>query len=200
MKNIILIGLPGSGKGNQSKKISEELGLEHISTGDLIREEQTKGSAIGDLATRLADQGNFLPDEIVTTLVKQKIIDSKNNIGFVFDGYPRNVDQAKSLDEFLYNRRTPIKHLVNIVVSDETVKNRILERDKIENRPDDKVEIIPIIINNYKNKTAPIIDYFRNRKSIIEINGEKTENEVFEDIKKAASLNNSLGTVSLPLL
>jgi adenylate kinase len=185
MKNIILIGLPGSGKGNQSKKISEELGLEHISTGDLIREEQTKGSAIGDLATRLADQGNFLPDEIVTTLVKQKIIDSKNNIGFVFDGYPRNVDQAKSLDEFLYNRRTPIKHLVNIVVSDETVKNRILERDKIENRPDDKVEIIPIRINNYKNKTAPIIDYFRNRKSIIEINGEKTENEVFEDIKKA---------------
>jgi adenylate kinase len=117
--------------------------------------------------------------------VKQRIIDSKNKNGFVFDGYPRNVDQAKSLDEFLYNRRTPIRHLVNIVVSDETVKNRILERDKIENRPDDKVEIIPIRINNYKNKTAPIIDYFRNRKSIIEINGEKTENEVFEDIKKA---------------
>lgn len=185
MKNIILIGLPGSGKGTQSKKISKELGLEHISTGDLIREEQTKGSAIGDLATRLADQGNFLPDDIVTTLVKQKIIDSKNNIGFVFDGYPRNVDQAKSLDEFLYNRRTPIKHLVNIVVTDETVKNRISERQEKENRPDDKIEIIPFRISNYKNKTEPIIDYFRNRKSIIEINGEKAEDEVFEDIKKA---------------
>jgi len=187
MKNIILIGLPGSGKGTQSKKISEQLGLEHICTGDLIREEQSKGSAIGELATRLADHGNFLPDDIVTTLVKQKIIDSTNKVGFVFDGYPRNVDQAKYLDEFLYNRKTPIAHLINIVVSDETVKNRIIERDKKENRPDDKLEIIPIRINNYKNKTAPIIDYFKNRKPIIDVDGEKPENEVFEDIKNAIS-------------
>lgn len=185
MKNIIVIGLPGSGKEIQSKKLSEELGLEHISTKGLIKEEQSKGTAIGDLATRLAEQGSFLPDDIVTTLVKQKIIDSKNINGFVFDGYPINVDQAKSLDEFLYNRRTPIKHLVNIVVAYETVKSRILERQEKENKADDKIEVIPFRISNYKNKTEPIIDYFRNRKSIIEINGEKTENEVFEDIKKA---------------
>ena len=73
MKNIVLIGLPGSGKGTQAKKLAEEIGFQHISTGELIREEQEKGSSIGDLATRLADQGNLLPDDIVTTLVKQKI-------------------------------------------------------------------------------------------------------------------------------
>jgi len=185
MKNIILIGLPGSGKGTQSKKLSEELGYQHISTGDLIREEQANGTAIGDLATRLANQGNFLPDDIVTTLVKQKIIDSDNNIGFVFDGYPRTIDQAKSLDEFLYNRRTPLTCVVNIVVSDFVVKDRILQRAKKENRPDDKEELIPVRIQNYKNKTSAVIDYFRNRKSIIEINGEKNEDEVFVDIQNA---------------
>jgi len=187
MKNIILIGLPGSGKGTQSKKLSKDLGFEHISTGDLIREEQAKGTAIGDLATRLADQGNFLPDDIVTTLVKQKIINSDNKVGFVFDGYPRTVDQAKSLDEFLYNRRTPLTCVVNIVVSDIVVKDRILERAEKENRPDDKPELIPVRIQNYRSKTSAVIDYFRNRKAIMEINGEKTEQEVFEDIQKAIS-------------
>ena len=187
MKNIILIGLPGSGKGTQSKKLSNDLGFEHISTGDLIREEQAKGTAIGDLATRLADQGNFLPDDIVTTLVKQKIINSDNKVGFVFDGYPRTVDQAKSLDEFLYNRRTPLTCVVNIVVSDIVVKDRILERAEKENRPDDKPELIPVRIQNYRSKTSAVIDYFRNRKAIMEINGEKTEQEVFEDIQKAIS-------------
>jgi adenylate kinase len=185
MKNIILIGLPGCGKGTQSKKLSKELGYQHISTGDLIREEQSKGSAIGELATRLSDQGNFLPDDIVTTLVKQKIIDSDNKVGFVFDGYPRTVDQAKSLDEFLYNRRTPLTCIVNIVVSDMVVKDRILERAMKENRPDDKEELIPIRIQNYRNKTSAVIDYFRNRKSIIEVSGEKDENEVFVDIQNA---------------
>jgi adenylate kinase len=185
MKNIIVIGLPGSNNDVQSRKISKELGLERISTSELIKEEQSKNSVIGDLAARLAEQGNFLPDDIITSLVKQKIIDSDNQNGFVFDEYPRNINQAKSLDEFLYNRRTPIKHLVNIVVSDETVKNTILQIDEKEDKSSDKNEIILIRVNNYKNKTAPIVDYFRSRKTIIEINGEKTESEVFEDIKKA---------------
>jgi adenylate kinase len=185
MKNIILIGLPGCGKGTQSKKISSELGYEHISTGDLIREEQSKNTSIGQLATRLSDNGNFLPDNIVTTLVRQKIIDSKNTIGFVFDGYPRNVDQAKSLDEFLYNRQMRIKSVIHIVVSDEVVKSRILERAGRENRPDDKPEVISTRIGNYKGSTAPVLDYFRNRKSVVEINGEQDENQVFSIIKES---------------
>lgn len=186
MKNIILIGPPGCGKGTQSKKFIE-IGYEHISTGDLIREEQKKGTAIGELATRLSDHGNFLPDDIVTTLVKQRIIDSNNKIGFVFDGYPRTVDQAKALDEFLYNRSVPIKSIINIVVSDPVVKQRILERASKENRVDDKEELIPTRISNYKSKTAPVLGYFQNRRSIIEINGEQDENKVFEDIQKAIS-------------
>ena len=185
MKNIILIGLPGCGKGTQSKKLSSELGYEHISTGDLIREEQAKNTAIGQLATRLSDNGNFLPDDIVTTLVRQKIIDSQNKVGFIFDGYPRNVDQAKSLEVFLYNRQIRIKAVIHIVIPDEVVKNRILERAERENRPDDKPEVISTRISNYKSSTAPVLDYFKNRNSVIEINGEQDENQVFSTIKES---------------
>jgi adenylate kinase len=183
MKNIILIGLPGSGKGTQSKKLVEKFGFEHISTGDLIREEQLNETTIGDLAKRMSDQGLYLPDDIISTLVKQKIIDSKNTVGFIFDGYPRTVDQAKTLDGFLYNRKTPINYIINLVVSDNIVVNRINERAEIENRVDDKSELIPVRLKMYKEKTTPVISYFKARKSIIEINGEKDTEEVFSDIK-----------------
>jgi adenylate kinase len=179
MKNIILIGLPGSGKNTQAKKLSSELGYQYISTTDLIKEEQEKGSTIGDLATKLDNYGSILPDDILTTLVKQKIIDSDNKVGFVFEEYPKTVDQAKMLDEFLYNRKTPITYLINLVVSDEVIKNTILSEGVV-----DEVHAVSIKINDYKNKISPMVNYFRNRKSIFEINGEKSEKEVFIDIQK----------------
>ncbi len=187
MKNIILIGPPGCGKGTQSKLLSKRLGFQHISTGDLIREEQEKGTAIGKLAKNLSDKGNFLPDEIVTTLVKQKIIESVNNIGFVFDGYPRTVDQAKSLDEFLFNRRVPIHSIINITASDLTVNERILKRAESENRPDDKPELIPTRIQNYKTKTVPVLDYFKTRKGVVEINGDESSEKVYSVIENILS-------------
>jgi adenylate kinase len=187
MKNVILIGPPGCGKGTQSKLLSQRLGFEHISTGDLIREEQQKGSAIGKLAKRLSDNGNFLPDDIVTTLVKQKIIDSQNKAGFIFDGYPRTVDQAKSLDEFLFMRKTPLHSIINITASDIIIHERILKRAEAENRPDDKAELIPVRLQNYKTKTAPVLDYFKTRRSVVEIDGCKNSEEVYKDIEKSMS-------------
>lgn len=187
MKNIILIGPPGCGKGTQSKLLAQHLGLEHISTGDLIREEQKNGTAIGKLAKNLSDKGNFLPDEIITTLVKQKIIDSQNKSGFIFDGFPRTVDQAKSLDEFLFNRRMPLTSIISITVSDLVLKERILKRAEIENRVDDKPELIPVRLQNYRNKTAPVLEYFKNRRKIIEVNGENPTGEVFSVISKTLS-------------
>jgi adenylate kinase len=185
MKNIILIGPPGCGKGTQSKLLSQRLGFEHISTGDLIREEQKNGTAIGKLATKLIDNGNFLPDDIVTSLVKQRIIDSKNDAGFIFDGFPRTINQAKSLDEFLFNRHIPLSAVINIVVSDPVITERILKRAAIENRADDKLELIPTRLHNYKNKTALVLGYFQNRRNIVEVNGDKNLEEVYTDIEKS---------------
>jgi adenylate kinase len=191
MKNIILIGPPGSGKGTQSKMLANKLGLIHISTGDLIREEQVKDTKIGKLATQLADNGNYLPDNIVSTMVKQKVIDNPNSPGFIFDGYPRTIDQAKALDDFLISRKTPISKIIMFELSDEIIKQRILERAKTDNRPDDRAEVIETRINNYKNKTSLVADYYKNshlfanNRNIIKLEASKTKEEVNVDLEIA---------------
>ena len=196
MNNIILMGPPGAGKGTQSKLICEKLGLIHLSTGDLIREEQANNTKIGKLATQLADQGNFLPDNIVTTIVKQKIIDNPNATGFIFDGFPRTVDQAKALDDFLIARKTPISKIVLLEIAPEVIKERIMARAESENRPDDTPEVIETRINNYVSKTMPVINYYKsshlftNQRSIVSLDASKTKEEVFVE------LESNLGTIN----
>jgi len=189
MKNIILIGPPGAGKGTQAKLISEKLNFIHISTGDLIREEQANKTKIGNLATQLSDNGNFLPDNIVITMVKQKVIDNPNAKGFVFDGFPRTVDQAKSLDEFLNARKTPINKIVLLEISDDVIKKRITDRALSENRPDDKPEVVQTRINNYKKQTIPVLNYYKNsylfaaNRGIVNIEASKTREEVLSELE-----------------
>ena len=190
MKNIILIGPPGAGKGTQAKLISSKLGLIHISTGDLIREEQVKDTKIGKLATRLSDQGNFLPDNIVISIVRQKIIDNPTAPGFIFDGFPRTTEQAKSLDEFLNSRKTPINKVFVLEINDDIISKRIIERGKLDNRPDDKPEIIKTRINNYKRQTIPVLEYYRSgflfaatNRGIVNIEASKTKEEVFSELE-----------------
>ena len=183
IKNYILFGPPGAGKGTQCKLIAQKYNLFHISTGDLIREEQANGTVIGKLATELSDKGNFLPDDIVTKLVKEKIMSVTNSDGFLFDGFPRTVEQAKSLDSFMYLRRTPITSIIHIKADDAVISERIIERGRVQNRPDDKPEIILTRIHNYNSKTLPILEYFKGRKKIIDVNGNLPVDKVFEDIQ-----------------
>ena len=135
------------------------------------------------MATNLSDRGEFLPDDVVTSLVKHKIINSNNENGFVFDGFPRTVSQAKSLEEFLFSRRNPLDLILNIVVQDSTIGERIKERSLRENRVDDTPETLAVRIDNYKLKTLPVLDYFKNRKSVVDINGEQSEENVYIEIK-----------------
>ncbi len=188
MKNIILIGPPGAGKGTQAKMITENLGLIHISTGDLIREEQKNDTKIGKLATQLIDKGHFLPDEIVIQMVKQKVIDNPTAPGFIFDGFPRTVDQAKILDEFLNLRKTPINKIISLEVDVEEIKKRITERASAENRPDDSPEVIQTRIDTYNKKTLPVLNYFKEgylfagNRGVESVNAAQTKEEVFENI------------------
>ena len=189
MKNIILIGPPGAGKGTQAKLVSEKLGLIHISTGDLIREEQANDTKIGKLANQLIDKGNFLPDNIVITMVKQKIINNPKAAGFIFDGFPRTVDQAKSLDEFLNIRKTPINKIVLLNISDDVIKNRITERASKENRADDTPEVVQNRINVYNKQTVPVLSYYKNsslfaaNRGIVNIEANKSKEEVLSEIE-----------------
>lgn len=189
MKNIILIGPPGAGKGTQAKLISEKLGLIHISTGDLIREEQANDTKIGKLANQLINKGQFLPDNIVIAMVKQKIIDNSKAPGFVFDGFPRTVDQAKSLDEFLNARKTPINKVILLEIADDIIKKRITERASKENRPDDSPEVIQTRIDVYKKQTVPVINYYKNgylfaaNRGIINVEASKTKEEILAELE-----------------
>lgn len=191
MKNIILIGPPGAGKGTQAKLISERLGLIHISTGDLIREEQANDTKIGKLANQLIDKGQFLPDNIVITMVKQKVINNSSAAGFIFDGFPRTVDQAKSLDEFLNARKTPINKVILLDVNDDVVKKRISERALIENRVDDNAEVLQTRIDVYKKQTLPVINYYKNSylfaaaRGVVNIEASKSKEAVTEDLVSA---------------
>lgn len=188
MKNIILIGPPGAGKGTQAKLISERLGLIHISTGDLIREEQANDTKIGKLANQLIDKGQFLPDNIVITMVKQKVINNSSAEGFIFDGFPRTVDQAKSLDEFLNARKTPINKIILLDINDEVIKKRISERALIENRVDDSVEVLQTRIDVYKKQTLPVINYYKNgylfaaNRGVVSIEASKSIESVSEEL------------------
>ncbi len=191
MKNIILMGPPGSGKGTQAKMISDKLGFIHLSTGHLIREEQANDTKIGKLATHLADNGNYLPDAIVITMVKQKIIDNPNAKGFVFDGFPRTVFQAKSLDEFLNARKTPVNKIVLLEVSDDVIKKRIADRVVLENRLDDRPEVVQTRIGVYNSQTIPVINYYKNsclfaaNRSVVNIQASKKIEEVFIELETA---------------
>lgn len=188
MKNIILIGPPGAGKGTQAKMIAENLGLIHISTGDLIREEQKNDTKIGKYATQLIDKGHFLPDAIVIQMVKQKIIDNPTAEGFIFDGFPRTVDQAKTLDEFLNLRKTPINKVILLETDNEIIVKRITERAAIENRPDDSPEVIQTRIDAYNKQTVPVLNYFKDgylfagNRGIDSVDASKTKEEIFTNI------------------
>ncbi len=189
MKNIILIGPPGAGKGTQAKLISEKLGLIHISTGDLIREEQANDTKIGKLANQLINVGKYLPDNIVIEMVKQKVIDNPTCPGFIFDGFPRTVDQAKSLDEFLNARKTPVNKIILLEISDSIIKTRITERAVKNNRPDDQPEVIQTRIDVYKNQTVPVLDYYKNsslfaaNRGVINVEASRSKEEVLSELE-----------------
>lgn len=188
MKNIILIGPPGAGKGTQAKMIAENLGLIHISTGDLIREEQKNDTKIGKLATQMIDKGHYLPDAAVIQMVKQKIIDNPKAEGFIFDGFPRTVDQAKALDDFMNHRKTPINKIIQLDVPNDVIIKRITERSTIENRPDDAPEVIATRIDTYNKQTVPVINYFKEGylfaggRGVEKIDGTKAKEEILTDI------------------
>lgn len=185
MKNIIIFGPPGAGKGTQSAKIIEEFELRHISTGDIIRSNQERGTKIGKIADKIVDEGNLLPDNVVNEMIKQEIIDDTKSTGFIFDGFPRTTGQAKMLDEFMHSRKTPIDLVLYLDLEKHRACERIIGRGKTSGRKDDTKEAFPTRWTAYQSSTLPIIKYFDGRSKVVKIDADQTIDEVFEAIKKA---------------
>jgi adenylate kinase len=183
MKKIILIfGPPCSGKGTQSKIIASKYNLKHLSTGDILRDEQAKGTKIGNIAKELIDKGQFVPDMMVIEMIKQAIIDNDGYDGFIFDGFPRTSEQAKFIDQFLFIRQTPISHVILLEAPTYVLCERMKERAIAEGRADDTPETIPARLNKYANDTQAAVQYFTNKNNLLKVDATKTKELVTEEI------------------
>lgn len=191
MKKVVLLGPPGSGKGTQSKFLVEKFGFIQISTGDLLRDQvQQKDSSMGKEISEIMNNGELVPDEIVIKLIIGKItIFKEKNI--IFDGFPRNINQAKVLDESLEKISVSLDKAIFINVDYEILKERIISRinesGDDNKRSDDNVQTLVKRIDVYKKNTLPIVEYYKEKGILSDINGMLKIEEVSQQILKIIS-------------
>ncbi len=172
MLNIVLFGPPGAGKGTQAEFLIKSFGLDHLSTGDLLRSEFAAGTKLGLEAKSFMEKGELVPDSVVIGMIKSKLENNTESKGFIFDGFPRTVDQAKALDELLNENNTPISGMLSLEVDKQELINRLLSRGKVSGRADDQNQsIIENRINVYNEKTLPLIQYYKPQNKHFGING-----------------------------
>ena len=180
MLNIVLFGPPGAGKGTQSEKILKKYNLVHLSTGDLFRLHLNNETALGLEAKKYMNKGDLVPDEIVIGMVEDKINKSSNVIGFVFDGFPRTINQAIALDNMLEKKNIPIKQMIALKVDEKELVKRIQNRAKTSGREDDKsIDKINNRIQVYNQETKPVADYYKKHDKYSEVDGIGEIDEIF---------------------
>lgn len=180
MFNLILFGPPGCGKGTQSDKIVEKYGLVHLSTGNLLRQEIKDKTALGLEAKSFIDKGQLVPDEVVIGMVDTYFDQHNGARGFLFDGFPRTVAQAKALDRLLEFKKTEIGKVLILNVDEEELIKRLVLRGKTSGRSDDADESVQRNRQAvYKNETLPVADYYIKQKKVAMIDGMGTIEEIF---------------------
>ena len=184
MLNLVLFGPPGAGKGTQAEFLINSFGLNHLSTGDLLRSEIAAGTKLGLEAKSFMDKGELVPDAVVIGMIKSKLESNKDAKGFIFDGFPRTVEQAKALDKLLNENETPISGMLSLEVEKQELINRLLSRGKISGRADDQDEsVIENRINVYSEKTLPLIEYYKPQGKHFGIDGMGTIDEIAGRLK-----------------
>jgi adenylate kinase len=182
---IVFIGPPGAGKGTQSKRLLEYLKIGHLSTGDLLREAKAAGTPLGQLAASFMDQGRLVPDNLVLDLVAERLSQPKFAAGCLFDGFPRTLAQARSLDESLASRGTPLDMALELRADKDELVARMIKRSTAEGRADDNPQTIAHRFEVFRQQTTPLLDYYRFKGILSVIDGMGTPDDVFTRIKTA---------------
>ena len=181
--NIILFGPPGAGKGTQSKYLVKKLNNFQVSTGDILRDEIKKNSDIGQQITSNMNEGKFVSDEIVNSLIEKLMLDPQKKDKLIFDGYPRSLSQAKYLDLLLDNSNQKINHIFFLNVNKDTIIERIEKRKTLENRSDDNTDTILKRYDTYMETTRPVLDYYSKNLNFHEINGTQEIDQITKEIE-----------------
>lgn len=185
MLNIVIFGAPGAGKGTQSDFIVEKYHLTHISTGDLLRKEIAEQTELGKRIKGIMDAGQLVSDDIVVEMIDKAISNDTN--GILFDGFPRNVAQAETLDNLLAKHGRSLTCMVQLDVPKDELVRRMLERAKVSGRSDDNEETIKHRLVEYENKTLPVAEYYKKQNKQLKINGLGKIEDISSDIIKEIS-------------
>ena len=181
--NIILFGPPGAGKGTQSKYLVSRLKNFQVSTGDILREEIKNNSEIGQQITNNMNEGKFVSDEIVNSLIEKLMLDPQKRDKLIFDGYPRSLSQAQYLDLLLDKSNQKIDHIFFLNVNKDTIIERVEKRKTLENRSDDNTDTILKRYDTYMETTRPVLDFYSKNPNFHEINGTKEIDQITKEIE-----------------
>ena len=182
MLNVILFGPPGSGKGTQSEKVIRKYGLIHISTGDLLRDEVANQTELGKRAKVIMDSGELVSDEIVIGMIRNKLEEHQSGQGFIFDGFPRTVEQARELRNALTDYDERVNVMISLVVPREQLVKRLLKRGEESGRDDDNLETINNRIDVYDRQTIPVAFYYDKMHKHAPVDGVGSIDKIFERI------------------
>jgi adenylate kinase len=183
--DVLLLGVQGSGKGTQAKRIASEYGLAHVATGDILRQAMADGSDLGRRVQPIYDGGDLVPDDLMIELIKDRLKAEDTRDGFILDGFPRTMPQAEALDAMLSEIDRRLSVVFELQVPDEVAIDRLTRRAADEGRPDDTPEAIAKRIDLYHRETEPLVSHYRLAGNLVGIHGDRPENEVFAEIQQA---------------
>lgn len=182
---VVLLGAPGAGKGTQAVLLAQAKGLAHISTGQIMREAVAAGSGLGVKVKGFLDRGELVPDELVIGLIRERLGKSDCKAGFLLDGFPRTLEQAKSLQALLKEIGLDLTHVLEVDVPEEVILGRINKRASEQGRSDDSAEVLAKRMEVYWAQTAPLASFYDSLGMLRRVNGLGTVEEVQERIQKA---------------
>jgi adenylate kinase len=183
--NLLILGPQGSGKGTQAQLIAKEYGLPHVSTGEMLRDNIARGTALGARVQPIVDKGELVPDDLMVELIQDRLSRGDTVPGFILDGFPRTLGQAEALESMLDQIGRKIDAVLVLEIDEDKAVERMLKRAQEEGRSDDTPEVIRNRLGNYRESTAPLVEWYRARDKVVPINGEGTIDEVFAQIRKA---------------